>query len=235
MDTFNRILTVVVVGLARTWDVITGAAGQLLALAGKHKRIAVPVVAVLPLLLMAVIWASRTPPPPDPNSQSDQQIAEYLASDQFASQPDENKARYLRDLNQSGRRRLGGLRGMEDEQRRRIWRNMRPAMHQMMQQRMDEYFDLPPEQQTAYLDEMIDRWPQARRPDRDSNARPRSRPTSRPSGQRRRRGLSPDRMKRRLQTTPPDVRAKRLEFFRALRDRMRARGLARGRGGRRRG
>ena len=190
--------------------------------ATRHKRMAAAAAAVLLVGAAAGAWAvlRPPPPPPSPQSQSHEQIRRYMASRDFGRQSDQAKRQYMRAVAAArGERPRPTTRGapLSDEQRARLRENVRPLFRQMARERMDKYFALRPEERTAYLDKMIDER-MARRPQGRAN-RP-------PGGDRgRRRGPSPERLKRRIENTPPEVRAKRVEFMEALRERMKQRGI----------
>jgi len=174
------------------------------------------------------IWAPWARPP-DPTTQQPEQIAAYVASERFARLPSTRKKQYLNRARQVADWRRFRRIDLTDEQRQQLRRNVAPVMQEMMQERIDEYFKLPPEQRQAQLDEVIDAMRNRPRP------QARSRPTSRPrnaaagAGGRRWRGFSPQRLKNRLENTPPEVRARREQYFRDLRQRMRQRGITPGR------
>jgi hypothetical protein len=152
-----------------------------------------------------------------------------------------------------GRRMFGPPRGEEDgqnpltdEERRQLRENVGPLAREMREQEMkktmDAFFALPREQRKAFLDEQIDRmqerfgrW-QARRAEattrparaeRRRTEQPSSAPTppGEPRTATRRRGPTPERMKQRIETTNPEDRARRIEYWRALRERMEERGI----------
>ena len=223
-------------------DLVIGFAGRIAngfaAAAGAvaaHKRIAVAAAGAVVLaaggLGVWFIWLAPPPAPPAPEDQSPEQIRDYLASRDFAAQPAGVRQAYFEKAVASGtdsarRRRLFGRGELTDEQRQQLRRNVRPLFEKMMQKRMDEYFALPPEQRTAEMEKMIDRmmaWQRQRgegQPPRDGQA-------GAPGEGQRRGGRAPslERIKQRIENTPPEDRAKWMEFIKDLRKRMEQRGI----------
>ncbi len=193
------------------------------AIAGSRKLTIAAGGAVIALVAVGVwaIWPMQGPP--DPTLQAPQEIQQYLASKSFANQGLDAQQKYISKAFQGGR----GFRGsgdLTDDQRRQLRQNVRPVMQQMMKDRVDGYFDTPEEDREAYLDKLIDEF-RRRRPERSPRTQPTDRQTQPGQG---RRGWrrSPDRMKRNLEETPADDRAKQAELWRALRRRMRDRGIS---------
>jgi hypothetical protein len=222
------------------WHGATTAAGML-AVAG----------AVATLLL----WPA---PLPDASQQSQEEVVKFVASEQFASLSADQQQPYfdrMRELRREGdgRRGFRDLNLSEDEQQR-LRQNMRASFERRMDETIDEFFALAPEQRDAYLDTQIDdmqkrmaEWRNRRsqrrqdeprrQPDREPQAggsessqgssgsegeqdRPRRR-----DGDRRRHGPTPERMKQRIEHSDPVKRARRMEYMKAMRDRMEARGI----------
>ena len=172
-----------------------------------------------------ITWAVWPNNPPDPATQSPQQIAKYMASKQFAGLDDTKKQDYLSKM--GDRRELFRAAGeLNEQERQQLRENVGSVFRRDMESRVDRYFELPSDQRTAYLDEMIDRMPNRRGPMTDSaNRQPPG-----VQGQGRRgggRGFTPERLRRRIENTPPERRAKFAEFMRAYRQRMQERGLSR--------
>jgi len=194
--------------------------------AARHKRIAAATAAVLLVAAAGGAWAllRPPPPPPSPRDQTPEQIHRYMASKDFARQSNPAKRRYMHAAMASRRQQpRPTTRGdrLSDQERARLRENVRPLFRQVAQERMDKYFQLPPSEQTAYLDKMIDERI-ARRQQRQvqGNRPPRG---NRPRGSGR--DPSPARLKRRIENTPPEVRAKHIEFRKALHERMKQRGI----------
>lgn len=156
------------------------------------------------------IWPSN---PPDPATQSPDQIAKYIASKKFARLDQTEKQNYL---SQTGRGLFRSARGLSNEERQKMRENIGPLFRRQMEARVDRYLELPPEERTAHLDEMIDRMEAMRQamPEQPSGPRPG------------RRGFTPERMKRMLENTPPESRAKFVEFMKDFRQRMNERGIS---------
>jgi hypothetical protein len=117
--------------------------------------------------------------------------------------------------------------GLTDDQRRAFREGGREQWQQMAQQRMDEFFALPPAQQRERLDDIIDRM-QERQRDRAQNGNQANRGDR---GGRGDRGANlsdsqrEQRRKERLDRTSPKMRAQASEFRDRLDDRMKERGL----------
>ncbi len=175
---------------------------------------------------------------PDPQTQSPKEITEYLSSDEFTSLSEKKKQGYWKATTQ----RVGNDRGaifrsrdtMSEQQRRKLFENVRPMFMKMMADRVDRYFALPPEEQVAYLDKMIEMIDQMRgrratveqRRRQGEPATPAKEGGSDGRAHRGRRRLTPDRLKKILENTPPQQRAKFIEFHKAIRRRMEARGIS---------
>ena len=138
---------------------------------------------------------------------------------------------------------------LSPEQREEVRHQMRQQFERRMQERVDAYFALPPEQRTAHLDQQIDAMEQRRKewesrrarqgqtqqgqtrqgqPRRDAGARGRGGNRRNMSAEQR-----SQRRKQRLDRSTPEQRAKRTAYFDALRKRRQERGLPdfpRGRG-----
>ena len=131
---------------------------------------------------------------------------------------------------------------LSEEQRRALFHKGHQAMREAMRKRIDEYFTLPPEKRTAALDRAIDEMERFRR-EREAQGPPPGRghpgdspPEGGPPGAGRRRGPRPagsqdmaerrqQRMKRMLDSTTPEGRAKMHAYHEAMRERRKERGL----------
>jgi parvulin-like peptidyl-prolyl isomerase len=109
------------------------------------------------------------------------------------------------------------MEGLTDAQREAL-RGDRNEWQQFAQQRMDEFFQLPPNEQRQRLDEMIDRMEQ-RRKERAQNASANQGGRDMTDAQR------DKRRKERLDRTNPKMRAQFTEFGRRMNDRRTERGL----------
>jgi len=186
-------------------------------------------------IVAGAVWLWPEPTPPDPAVQTSQDVTKYMASKEFGKLDLDARQQYLEAARATGtnqgffRRPSGDL---TDEERRQLRQNMRPMMQQMMTERVTKYFELPPAEQVAYLDQMIDGM-QAMRKQREQRRAEReaSGETSgegnrqRGDGRRRGRGFTPERMKRMIENTPPERRAQFVEFRKAMVARMQARGI----------
>lgn len=143
------------------------------------------------------------------------------------------------------------MRNLPEDQRRAQWdayrqrfealtdaqrdalRGDRGQWQQFAQQRMDEFFQLPPDKQRQRLDEMIDRMEQRRKErERNPNANRAGRGGDR--GRNMSEAQRDQRRKERLDRTSPKMRAQFTEFGRRMNERRAERGLppVEGRGGR---
>lgn len=125
---------------------------------------------------------------------------------------------------------------MESEEFKKLDREARhqygrTAMAQAMEKRINGYFEVAPDQQTAYLDKMIDEMqerikemppreprPQVSDPNKPGDGGPQARQGS---GTRR----SPGGMRARQESSSPEQRAKRVVFHEAMQKRMKERGI----------
>lgn len=166
-------------------------------------------------------------PPPEVNAETTQESAEYLASEDFKKLPEKKKEKFVAEIFRSGQGRTvmrEARKNMSEEQRQEFRRSTRSMFRKRMEKRMDDYFKLPPDQRLAQLDKMIDRMQERRnRPRRARDNSDGNRRRGRGWGRRGRR--SPERMKRRIERTSPERRAKFVEFHKAMRKRMKERGI----------
>jgi len=186
-------------------------------------------------------WPGRIPAPaaPVPAGQSPKEIADYVASPEFRQLDQEKREEYLdraAEVIEPGELRRLFRETTTDEERDRIRKSIGPIFRQRMEKHIDTYLELPPEKQTAYLDEIIDQMA-ARRAERQARRKqatektpgPEPAPTPRTDrSDRPRRGRgarSLDRIKQRLENTAPEERARRTAFHEALRKRMKERSI----------
>lgn len=185
-----------------------------------NKRLIVILVGSCVVLASAGVFTYAMWPvtAPDPVTQTRGQAVKYLASKEFSKLDPEKKQEYFdaawEDRNYWQRPRDANL---TDEETKNLRKNIRPLFRRRMEQRLDKYFELPPAERTAYLDEVIDRIQQ--RWSRDPNR-------ARRSGRRRGR-FTPGRVRGMIERTTPEQRAKFDEFRKAMRKRMRERGVER--------
>ncbi len=198
--------------------------------------------AVVGVLVMGTAVAMfRTPSVPDAETQTPEEVAKTIASSKFKKLPEEQQQAYAQKAFEARRapRAEGEAHPMDalsEKERQAFRENARPLMRQQMQQRMTEYFELPPGERVARLDEMIDEM-EKRRAEGGGRGGPfgggppggggpppsDGGPDGAPEGERR--GPTPERMKERIESSSPQERAQFLEFMKDMRDRREQRGL----------
>ena len=154
---------------------------------------------------------------------SDPVVAEMqqLRDQMFANRdlPDDQRRAQWQDF----RERMDGL---TDDQRRALREGGREQWQQIAQQRMDEFFALPPAEQRERLDDIIDRMMER---DRNRQQNPNANRGDRGNWGDRGANLSDaqreQRRKERLDRSSPKMRAQASEFRDRLNDRMKERGL----------
>jgi hypothetical protein len=118
--------------------------------------IAVPVVAICGL----VLWGRFGSRPPAFDVNSPQKTVEYLASEKFVRMSMENKRRYLNEIRQSyGKAPMLTFfydPKISEPLRQKLIANVLPVIGPIVSQRLDEFESLPPGEQTARLDAIID-------------------------------------------------------------------------------
>lgn len=195
------------------------------------------------------VWPRKTPPidgqaPPDAAVQD---VAAYLSSEEFAALDESQRETYIgrvaeefaeKDLGSLFRRRGRDGEKPSEEERKRRRSVMRPLMQKIREKQLDKFFALPEKEKVKYLDRQIDRmleqrkeW-QKRREERQKAKKADPKPGStssakstRGTGPRRGRRFTPARIKQRIETTSPEERARREAYWRALRERMKSRGI----------
>jgi len=176
---------------------------------------------------------SPPPPPPEVSEQSPEDVAQYLASEQFAKLDEAKRQEYFDRVvaDKPQRRAMRAAHSeLNEQQRKQLQKNVRPLARRMMRRRMDRYFETKdPREKTAFLDEIIDDM-QARRQARgDRSGRTGTTGTSTQPDNRDRRGrrhrFTPQRLKHVIETTPPEDRAKFVQFMSDVRKRMKQRGI----------
>jgi len=121
-------------------------------------------------------------------------------------------------------------RELSDDQRQQLRESGRPMFQQMMNQRMDKFFTMSPEEQTAELDRMIDRMKEWRK-NRESSSNDGNSEGARGRGGRGwggREGSTQDRdqrRKERLDRSTPELRGKMDRFRDMMNERREERGL----------
>jgi hypothetical protein len=189
-------------------------------------------------LIAWAVWFNEPAPPPPIESSTPTQIGEYLASDDFRNLSDERKLAFLEGLRESDGDRSGRpgrlgrppLEGISEEQHEKIRENISPVFREMMRKEMNAFFTLSPEEKNAFLDKRIDQMEEfrRRRSEEKDDAPPGEDPQEkkRPEGDRRR-GLGPsvEHLKKMIEKTPPEDRARFQEFVKAMHKRMEQRGV----------
>ncbi|MGC9454093.1 MAG: hypothetical protein ACP5HU_04445 [Phycisphaerae bacterium] len=180
-----------------------------------------------------LLWAGLSGPP-DPEKQSPEEVVEYLASEDFGKLSTERKREYLEQAREAGRlqgRRMMSGQDLSDEQRQQYFENMADVGRQHMRERLDEFFALPQEQRTEFIDRMLDRF--QNRPMRPADERsPAASAEGDDSsdgagdGRRSRGGFTAEHMKRMIENTDPEDRARMAEFVKAMQKRMEERGIS---------
>jgi hypothetical protein len=148
--------------------------------------------------------------PVQPRVATPEQTAEYLASEEFAKMDSDAKQQFVRELRVRQSRTpvmtLLFQPGMSNERRRRVLENVLPVIGPVIDQRIDEFDRLPPAEQTARLDGIIDQLQQVRREHPEGTS-------------------SPELLSLMLQYVDPHTRAKVRKHIPALRARMKERGI----------
>jgi hypothetical protein len=192
----------------------------------KRKYVLIPSSALAALVVALALLPDRAVP--DPEAQSPEERAAYAASKSFARLSVDARRAYLQaaGMGRGGARPEPGT--LSEAERTQLRKNVGEVRREDMQQRVQAYFALPPAQRTAYLDEMINqRLQREATRDRDDD---RGGPGPGPERGGEGRGPTPERMKKRIENTPPEERAQMTEFRKAMRERMQARGIEGGMG-----
>jgi hypothetical protein len=212
---------------------------------GKLVLAAVGGVVVVAAGVALVVWAPWSRTAPDPANQTPEQTVAYMASDAFGKLSVEQQDAYVsaaREAHGAEGRRAFFRGDLDDDQRERLRDNMREVMRRRMRQRLDAFFELPEEQRNEYLDRILDGFGRRRRPPGDDGGPPppqRGEATASTGGdsggdangdgdgrRRGRRGITPEGMKRMIENSDPEDRARMAEFMKALRKRARERGIS---------
>ncbi|MFH1731314.1 MAG: hypothetical protein ABIF82_06670 [Planctomycetota bacterium] len=183
-----------------------------------------------------VFWPGKRPEPPAPQQQEPTEITKYLASEEFEKLKPEQKQAYFagaveRFESQNAWRPQRD--DLTDEEQDRLRKNAGPLFRKVMERRIEKYFEMPKEEKTAYLDEMIDRFEEMRKAQGEHReaaggasagaAEPRRR-----SGPRR--SFTPERLRDMIENTPPATQARFVQFMMDMRKRREERGLPASRG-----
>jgi hypothetical protein len=100
---------------------------------------------------------------PELAKENEEEVKDYLASDDFADLSNEDKKDYVTKLSESEipfrrRQSADGEEPSEEEKERgkKIRENVRPVMREMIMERVNNYFEVPENEKEKYLDDMID-------------------------------------------------------------------------------
>ncbi|MCP4379427.1 MAG: hypothetical protein GY794_25055 [bacterium] len=148
-----------------------------------------------------------------------QEATKYIASEDFAKLDDKTRQTYVKKLAETMKdsrpRDFRATTQFSDEEKSRLRKQFQPVMRQMITNHINTYFELPPEKRNEHLDKTID-FIEARRP-KNTNT------TTRPK--RSRRGMTPEGLKKILENTEPEQRAKFVAYIKAIEKRRKERGL----------
>ena len=107
------------------------------------------------------LWRRFASGPPAFDVNSPEKTVKFLASDKFVKMSTENKRQYLNEIRQSYSEApmltLFYDPKISEPQRQKLMANVMPVIGPIVSQRLDEFESLPPRQQTARLDAIIDR------------------------------------------------------------------------------
>lgn len=151
-----------------------------------------------------------------------QDIAKYMASDDFTKLTMDQQKAFLMDIHTRGDGQGLYLHTKElplDVQKT-IQKNVEPAIRKLVEERVDGYFKTPPDQQRAYLDKVIDENKQANRRAAEAGTAAGRRPPAGPPGI----FESQDKLREAIEKTEPLARAKFIGFAMAITTRMKERG-----------
>jgi hypothetical protein len=170
--------------------------------------------------------------PSKPAGDQPEDIARFIAQKNFAKLPEEKQQEYFNKLSANGPP-WGAFqagRNLTEAQREQFHQNLRSLGERRMEKHLDEFFALPPEKRNEFLDKQIDRMRQgfARgpRPQGSEDRPPReARPPDGRGRGGRHHGFSPERIKRMMERTTPERRAKFAAFMKAMHKRMKERGI----------
>ncbi len=150
------------------------------------------------------------PTPPEPQTSTPEEAVEYLGSEQFVKAAEDDKKEYVRQMQirDSNTPVLSLLFNptVTEEQRQKVLKNILPVMAPVIEQRLNDFQQLPPAQQVARLDAIIDQMQAFRK----------THPETKPSA---------ERLSMILQYVDPHTRAKLRKHMPALWERMKQRGI----------
>ncbi len=194
-------------------------------------------IAILLIAAFGWAWATREPEEPEAVTEAKAVLETALDAEKIEEQSDEQRMETFKKLREMAD-------AMPEEQRDQFRKAAQGIFISFMQQRLDQFFELPPEEQTKKLDQWIDRM-EAGRARREERRKEREQstaadagetgesPATSDAGEGRRRSpfgdVTPEkreeRHRRRLDSTTPKMRAQFQEFFRMLNERRKERGM----------
>jgi hypothetical protein len=166
-------------------------------------------------------------PPPTPLTSPPAEIVGYLASEEFDALGETEQDAYYDKIVADLPRPIRpdtlipfyqAAAELTDEQRERIERDDRPLSRRVMFAMMTDYFQMSPNEKTAYLDEMLDSWGGGR--DRASEASQTEEDGPRRGGGGGRDGFTPAMLKHIIENTTPEQRAMFIQFMKDMREHM---------------
>ena len=205
------------------------------------------VVAVVIAIVVGIMHTAGSDRVPDPARQTPEERIAYMATEDFGDLPVQKRGEYIeqiRDLEGDGALWRGARRaeGLSEDEQHRLRKNVGPIMRERFTDMVNDYFELPRAERTAYLDTFIDRMTERRvrrnekRQEEADSAVPGDADSRRRGEDGRRRGPpSIARVRDRLEGVSAEERARHMEFMIALRQRMEERGIDPPRPGRGRG
>ncbi len=167
------------------------------------------------LVLVGVFGVSRVVrlKPPVPQAETPEQTVAFLASEAFAKMDLDDRREYVRQIQMPGSQApvmsLMSDPSISEEQRRQVMKNVLPVVGPLINQRLDEFDQLPAAQRTARLDAFIDQMQKSRQDNQGTVS-------------------SVERMNLMLQYVDPQTRAKMRKHIPALLSRMKERGIRSG-------
>ena len=175
-------------------------------------------VSSLAAAVLVVVRDGKPQTLPPVADQTLSETLEYLTTKEFAAQPAGVRDQYIRQAMEAGVFNNAKNRDspLTDAQWRQLKRNIASTRRDMTDEKIKEYFELPPEQRVAYLDKIIDGKKKNRR-DRKDGGRGGDRNGIK--------GFTPEALKHVLEHLPAEERSRHLEFKRAWMERMRERGI----------
>jgi hypothetical protein len=149
-------------------------------------------------------------PGPDANEATAQETVEYLVSEKFVEMNKDGKQEYLEQINEryadAPVLTLLSNSSLSEQQRQQLMANILPIIGPGIDKRIDEFENMPAEQQQVRLDAIIDRLEEYRK------VNPKAM-------------FSPERFNLMLQYVDPHTRARLREHIPAMRRRMAERGI----------